>query len=92
MKTTQIQGKLLDLNAHREFAKVGVGVSLGLAAVTALNLKDRTFRRLHTLSGIALVGFGIYHYGLYNNGFIQRYINNARKAKRLKVQKTDEKF
>ena len=55
----------LSLEKKREYAKVGMGVSLALTAGTALFMKNGVSSKLHTLSGIALIGFSLWHYSLY---------------------------
>ena len=67
---TKIQVKNLNplnlpLEKQREIAKMGMGVSLALTASTALLMKNPTASKLHTLSGVALVGFSLWHYSLY---------------------------
>ncbi len=54
----------LPLEKKREYAKIGMGVSLALTAGTALFAKSGA-GKLHTLSGIALIGFSLWHYSLY---------------------------
>lgn len=53
------------LEKQREIAKIGMGVSLALTATTALFMKNPAASKIHTLSGVALVGFSIWHYSLY---------------------------
>lgn len=53
------------LEKQREIAKIGMGVSLALTATTALFMKNPRASKLHTLSGVALVGFSLWHYSLY---------------------------
>lgn len=53
------------LEKQREIAKIGMGVSLALTATTALLMKNPSASKIHTLSGVALVGFSIWHYLLY---------------------------
>lgn len=55
----------LPLEKQREIAKMGMGVSLALTAGTALLMKNPTANKLHILSGVALVGFSLWHYSLY---------------------------
>lgn len=55
----------LPLEKQREVAKMGMGVSLALTASTALLMKNPTASKLHILSGVALVGFSLWHYSLY---------------------------
>ncbi|MGG7047904.1 MULTISPECIES: helicase [unclassified Campylobacter] len=84
-----IQGSLLNLETQRKVAKIGLGVSLGLVTISAFGMKNKAIKAAHIISGIALVGFSIYHHGLYNNGFAQRMINNARKKRNLRIQKDE---
>ena len=53
------------LESQKEFAKIGMGVSLALTATTALFMKNSSASKLHIASGIALVGFSLWHYSLY---------------------------
>lgn len=55
----------LPLEKQRECAKIGMGISLALTAGTALLMKNPTASKLHILSGVALVGFSLWHYSLY---------------------------
>lgn len=55
----------IPLEKQREFAKIGMGVSLALTAGTALFMKNSGAKTIHTLSGVALIGFSLWHYSLY---------------------------
>jgi len=57
----------LSLARQRELAKVGMTASLAVLVVTALTgtRKRSPSRALHLASGAALVGFSLWHYGLY---------------------------
>ncbi|WP_069636314.1 helicase [Campylobacter pinnipediorum] len=80
-----ISGQLLDLNVQRKFAKVGMSVSLGVLTLTAFNMKNKTFKKAHTVAGIAMVAFSVYHAGLYDNGIFKKMIlKQSNKAKRVK--------
>lgn len=65
MKKTKKLHSSVSLEKQREIAKIGMGVSLALTATTALFMKNPRTSKLHTLSGIALVGFSLWHYSLY---------------------------
>ena len=65
MKTLKKQHPNFPLEKQREFAKLGMGVSLALTAGTALLMKNPSANKLHILSGVALVGFSLWHYSLY---------------------------
>lgn len=85
----KIKGSLLNLETQRKVAKIGVGVSLGLVTLSAFGMKNKAIKAAHIISGIALVGFSIYHHGLYNGGFAERAIKNARKKRNLSLQKDE---
>lgn len=57
----------LSLARQRELAKVGMTVSLAVLVATAFTgtRKRSASRALHLASGAALVGFSLWHYGLY---------------------------
>lgn len=55
----------IPLEKQRECAKIGMGVSLALTAGTALFMKNSGAKTIHTLSGVALIGFSLWHYSLY---------------------------
>lgn len=48
----------------REAAKIGMTLSLGAVVATGL-MKGRGARTLHILSGMALIGFSLWHHNLY---------------------------
>ena len=92
-----INGQLLNLQTHRKVAKIGMSVTLTTVCLTALGLKGRNKSRcekLHTIAGIAFVGFSLYHAGLYENGIFRNMIVNANKknaeAKRLASDDQDK--
>lgn len=67
-KSKSTKSKILanfPLEKRREYAKIGMGVSLALTAGTALFMKNSGAKTLHTISGVALVGFCLWHYSLY---------------------------
>ncbi|MBE2985061.1 helicase [Campylobacter sp. RM9344] len=84
MQNKILNGSLLNLETQRKVAKVGLGVSLGVVTLSAFGMKNKTIKALHIISGVALVGFSIYHHGLYNNGFAQKIITQQSK-KRKKI-------
>lgn len=73
-----IKKELLDIKNHQKFAKIGMSVSLATLCITALNLKNKKSKNLHLLSGIALVGFSLYHANLYS-GKVPIALNEAKK-------------
>lgn len=79
-KDIKISGQLLDINAHRKVAKVGMGVTLATVCLTALCMNGRGMKKLHTVSGIAFTCFAIYHAGLYDNGIFKKMILKAKTA------------
>ena len=76
----KISGQLLDINTHRKVAKVGMGVTLATVCLTALYMKNKSAKRLHTFSGIAFTCFAIYHAGLYDNGIFKKMLLKAKTA------------
>lgn len=77
-----ISGSLLDIDAHRRFAKVGMSVSLATLVVTAFGMKNKTIKRTHIIAGVCMVGFSLYHAGLYGDGVFKKLINSAKKGKK----------
>ncbi|TQR60367.1 hypothetical protein [Campylobacter troglodytis] len=53
------------LESQKELAKIGMGISLALTATTALFMNNPSTRKIHIISGAALIGFSIWHYSLY---------------------------
>lgn len=49
---------------QRSTAKAGMGVSLGVLVWTAM-ARSRKVMRYHTLAGVALLGFTVWHLTLY---------------------------
>ena len=85
-----INGQLLNLQTHRKVAKVGMSVTLAAVCVTALGMLGKnkgSFKKWPVASGVAFIGFSLYHAGLYENGIFRNMIVNANKknteAKRL---------
>lgn len=64
-KTKSLNPLNFPLEKQKEVAKVGMGISLALTASTALLMKNPAASKLHILSGVALVGFSLWHYSLY---------------------------
>ena len=64
LKTLQIKELLLSVESKREFAKLGMSASLLLCVGSAF-FKSNFARNLHIASGVALVGFSIWHHSLY---------------------------
>jgi hypothetical protein len=74
MIETQILGRAEDrrrgvdrrrqLAQQKSVAKLGMSLSLGTLVATGLTA-GRGAKTLHLLSGIAMVGFSIWHYSLY---------------------------
>ena len=70
-KDIKISGKLLDLNTHRQVAKVGMSVTLASVCLSALFMKNRSVKKFHVVSGIAFTCFAIYHVVIYYNGIFK---------------------
>ncbi|EMG30671.1 hypothetical protein [Campylobacter showae] len=92
-----INGQLLNLQTHRKVAKIGMSVTLATVCLTAFGLKGRnkgSFKKWHVASGVAFIGFSLYHAGLYENGIFRNMIVNANKknaeAKRLASDDQDK--
>lgn len=49
----------------RTLAKAGMAASLGTLVATGLMGTNKTLKRVHLWSGMALVGFSCWHYSLY---------------------------
>ena len=64
LKTIQIKDLLCSVESKREFAKLGMSASLLLCVGSAF-FKSNFARNLHIASGVALVGFSIWHHSLY---------------------------
>ena len=73
-----IEDKILDLNFQRKAAKTALGVSMGITALTALNMNSR-MSQLHKISGIVMLGCAIWHASLYGSPYSE-FLQN-RKAK-----------
>ncbi|WP_298788952.1 hypothetical protein [uncultured Campylobacter sp.] len=73
-----IEDKILDLNFQRKAAKVTLGVSMGITALTALNMNSR-MSQLHKISGLVMLGCAIWHASLYGSPYSE-FLQN-RKAK-----------
>lgn len=58
--------KLKKLESKRELAKVGMTASMALCVGSAFFMNNKGAKNLHILSGVALVGFSIWHHSLYN--------------------------
>ncbi len=57
--------KDIPLDTKKEIAKIGMTASLGTLVVTSFNLKSKTSKTLHVVSGATLVGFSLWHHFLY---------------------------
>lgn len=74
----KIEDKILDLNFQRKVAKTALGVSMGITALTALNMNSR-MSQLHKISGLVMLGCAIWHASLYGSPYSE-FLKN-RKAK-----------
>ena len=81
-----IEDKILDLNFQRKAAKTALGVSMGITALTALDMNARA-SRLHKISGLVMLGCAIWHAGLYGSPYSE-FLKN-RKAKVLALRNED---
>lgn len=82
----KIEDKILDLNFQRKVAKTALGVSMGITALTALDMNARA-SRLHKISGLVMLGCAIWHAGLYGSPYSE-FLKN-RKAKALALRNED---
>ena len=73
-----IEDKILDLNFQRKAAKTALGVSMGITALTALNMNSR-MSQLHKVSGAVMLASAIWHASLYGSPYSE-FLQN-RKAK-----------
>lgn len=64
LKTLQVAELLTSVESKREFAKLGMSASL-LVCVGSAFFKGNFARNLHIASGVALVGFSLWHHSLY---------------------------
>lgn len=64
LKTLQVRELLTSMESKREFAKLGMSASLLLCVGSAF-FKSNVAKNLHIASGVALVGFSIWHHSLY---------------------------
>ena len=81
-----IEDKILDLNFQRKAAKVTLGVSMGITALTALNMNSR-MSQLHKVSGAVMLASAIWHASLYGSSYSE-FLKN-RKAKALVLRNED---
>ena len=82
----KIEDKILDLNFQRKVAKTALGVSMGITALTALDMNARA-SRLHKISGLVMLGCAIWHASLYGSPYSE-FLKN-RKAKALALRNED---
>lgn len=64
LKTLQVAELFTSVESKKEFAKLGMSASL-LVCVGSAFFKGNVARNLHIASGVALVGFSIWHHSLY---------------------------
>ena len=81
-----IEDKILDLNFQRKVAKTALGVSMGITALTALNMNSR-MSQLHKISGLVMLASAIWHASLYGSPYSE-FLKN-RKAKALALINED---
>lgn len=58
--------KNTSITTQRTLAKAGMGASLGVLVWSAM-ARGRTVMRYHTLAGVALLGFAVWHIALYKS-------------------------
>nr|WP_319490415.1 hypothetical protein [uncultured Desulfobacter sp.] len=58
----------MDREIKKEFAKIAMTASLGVAVITAPFLKrNRTMKNIHTGAGLLLTGTALWHHFLYQS-------------------------
>ena len=75
-----IEDKILDLNFQRKAAKTALGVSMGITALTALNMNSR-MSQLHKVSGAVMLASAIWHASLYGSPYSEFLQNRKAKSK-----------
>ena len=63
-RPTSESGARRDRRRQRKIAKVGMTLSMGALVATGL-MRGHGNRTLHAWSGIALIGFSVWHHALY---------------------------
>lgn len=56
---------LVEMKTQRTLAKAGVLVALGVLVWSGMQRPRRRYMKLHSLTGIALIGFTLWHWSLY---------------------------
>lgn len=77
--------KEIPLDTQKEIAKIGMTASIGTLVLTSFNLKSKTSKVLHTVSGATLVGFSLWHHYLYQP---EKQSKKAKTAKKLTTKQT----
>jgi len=54
------------LHDKREFAKIGMTLSLATLIATSFMMKNGAAKKAHIISGALLTGFAVYHHSLYD--------------------------
>ena len=86
-----IEDKILDLNFQRKVAKVTLGLSMGITALTALNMNSR-MSQLHKVSGAVMLASAIWHASLYGSPYSEFLKNRKTKALALRNEDFDLNF
>lgn len=86
-----IEDKILDLNFQRKAAKTALGVSMGITALTALNMNSR-MSQLHKVSGAVMLASAIWHASLYGSPYSEFLKNRKTKALALRNEDFDLNF
>ncbi len=61
----RVAGPLIEQRTQRSLAKAGVLVALGVLVWSGMQRPRRRYMRLHSWTGIALIGFTLWHWSLY---------------------------
>lgn len=63
-----------------------MSVSLGVLVLSAFGMKNKAVKRIHIAAGVAMVGFSLYHAGLYDNGVFKKLILKANKKSKANLK------
>ncbi len=64
VKASKPASKLPSIATQRTLAKTGMGLSMGVLVWSAM-VRGRKAMRYHTLAGVAMLGFSVWHIALY---------------------------
>ena len=73
----------LDLEVKKEIAKIGMTATLGSTVVTSMFMKNKPMKKLHVASGVAFVGFAVWHHLLHKPISISNKANKNEKKEEI---------